>query len=246
VQQNFQLAEQGAAAQRRANQDILRGYVAQQDEAVKLRQLDPFAALSNTAAEASRLASENAAKLDELMGAARSVADMTKVYWEQWGEGIRAATEQQEILKKIAEETKAVTDKWTQPFVSALDNLGSTVTFLCERIGFRHQDLGGHPEKRLDLGAGRADKRDRLNLIETRGAGARRLSWRKPWRVSVQGSRHRFGHWAGPRNRRMVTGRCGWHLRLFSRRNCPCGVSRLAGVHAGRCWRLEPAQQLRH
>lgn len=126
-QQGFQLAEQGAGAQRGARADVLKGFEAAGDELAKMGQLTPFRAINAELAMAKTLADENAADLQNLMSAANSVADRTRVYWEQWREGVRASAEQQELMKKRADDMKAVGDRWAAPFKSAFDTIGSTL-----------------------------------------------------------------------------------------------------------------------
>lgn len=127
IQQNFQLAEQGASAMRAANADIFRGFQAQQTESVRERNLAPLQALDVELAKSKELATENAAELYKLYAAATANTDRIKIYWELWHEGVRAAAEQQQLLSQRAQEVKSIVDKWVQPVKEAFDQIGSSI-----------------------------------------------------------------------------------------------------------------------
>lgn len=124
----FRQSEQGVGAMISARGDQFRGFQAQQTAAVREGRITPLQSLDAQMAKSKELADENATALNVLGAAATSNTDHIKIYWELWREGVRAATETQQLLNEKAQETKKLIDGWAAPFKSAFNSMESSIS----------------------------------------------------------------------------------------------------------------------
>jgi hypothetical protein len=124
----FRQSEQGVGAMISARGDQFRGFQAQQTAAVREGRITPLQSLDAQMAKSKELADENAAALNALGAQATSNTDQIKIYWELWREGVRAATETQQLLNEKAQETKKLVDGWAAPFKSAFNSMESSIS----------------------------------------------------------------------------------------------------------------------
>jgi hypothetical protein len=127
TQESYSQSAAGVSAMIGARGDQFRGFQAQQAVGVREQTITPIEALNAELAKSKELADENAASLHELYGAVTNNTDRVKVWWEMWREGMRASTEQQQLLAQKAQATKQLQDTWSEPIRTAFTSVESSL-----------------------------------------------------------------------------------------------------------------------
>ncbi len=138
ARQGIALAQEAYSAQQKADQDLLKGAQARGAAAVASGRQTPRQALLGEGAtliESTSAREKDLAALMKMADATGSLTEKTRIYWPQWDEGIKAETQAEDILKRMAADAKKTADAFAAPFKQAFDGIGSSLeTALNDRL----------------------------------------------------------------------------------------------------------------